>query len=546
MAPKTRNMDQDSSLARTATKRPPLPAGVGDDSRAEKCMSNFKEAKELRENWEDMWQEAYDYCMPNRSGFFEEETKGRKNTDDILDSTAVHALTDFTSRIRGGVVPDGSNWIDFRPGTDFTNESEIKEVAEGLEEIQTDLFESLGDSNASSETDEAITEMSIGTGVLHVEEGGVDMPFRFTAVPLSEVYVNQGPFGALDEVYRDLRVRAENIKIKWPDAVIPKDLADLIKDSPRKPVHLIEATYRDWTSKEHKYRHEIVWPDEPAIIWSKVLIGEGSSPWIPFRWAKAAGEVWGRGPLLATLPDVRTVNLTVELILENGEKAISGMWQSDDETINPDTIQFVPGTVIPKLPGSSGLEPLQTPSRLDFAQLILADMRDNIRKGLFSEPLGPNDGTTPASATEASFRISDLNRRISSPFGRLVSELVKPLTKRLLYIRREAGKIPLPTLNGRTIKMVPVSPLAKAADHEQILSIDRFLEQVGMRFGPEMLNLTVNAEETAKLLAELHGVPARLSRSAAEIEAIAERVASMQAQRVEDQGGNVQQLLPAA
>jgi hypothetical protein len=526
----------DQSLDATTVK--PLTVPGTANPKAERDLAGFAEAKTLREHWEPLWQECYDYGIPNRSGFYEKKEIGEKLTDNILDSTTVHAVTDFTSRIRGGLLPDGSRWVKFKPGTEFAEEDR-PDAETALAEVEQDMFDGLSDSNASSEFDEAVTEMSIGTGVLHVEDGGVEAPFRFTAVPLSEVYFLAGPFGGLDEVYRPLEVRAQDLLIKWPAGKLNDQLTKAVKDEPRKPVKLVEVTVRDWTSKEVRYEHRIIAPEyEKHIVFETEFNGEGSSPWIPFRWSRSAGEVWGRGPLLYTLPDARTVNLTIELILENAEKSIAGMWQSDDETINPATISFVPGTIIAKQPGTSGLEPLQAPGRLDFANMILSDMRDNIRKGLFSEPLGPTSGT-PASATEANFRIADLNRRITSPFGRLVNELVKPLTKRLLYIRREAGKIKLPRFNGKMLKIVPVSPLAKAADVEQILSIDRFLEQVGGRFGPELMNAVVDGRLLTSILADLHGVPFEVIRDQAGVEKVVGQAA--EAQAMMQGGGQVPQ-----
>ena len=57
---------------------------------------------------------------------------------------------------------------------------------------------------------------------------------------------------------------------------------------------------------------------------------------------------------------IKTTNLTVEMILENAQMAISGIYQlEDDGIVNTDTIQLLPGTVIPKAPGSAGLQPIQ-------------------------------------------------------------------------------------------------------------------------------------------------------------------------------------------
>ena len=81
--------------------------------------------------------------------------------------------------------------------------------------------------------------------------------------------------------------------------------------------------------------------------------------------------------------------------------------------------------LIPVAPGSKGLIPIAAASNFDVAQLILQDMRANIKKALYMEALGRPEGT-PMTATEVSERMADLSRQIGSSFGRLQSELLKP------------------------------------------------------------------------------------------------------------------------
>ena len=51
--------------------------------------------------------------------------------------------------------------------------------------------------------------------------------------------------------------------------------------------------------------------------------------------------MYGRGPLINALSAIKTTNLTIELILENAQMAISGIYQMDDDgVINPDTINL--------------------------------------------------------------------------------------------------------------------------------------------------------------------------------------------------------------
>ena len=48
--------------------------------------------------------------------------------------------------------------------------------------------------------------------------------------------------------------------------------------------------------------------------------------------------------------------------------AISGIYQMDDDgVVNVDTINLVPGTVIPKAPNSQGLQPIRAAGNFDVA-----------------------------------------------------------------------------------------------------------------------------------------------------------------------------------
>jgi len=261
------------------------------------------------------------------------------------------------------------------------------------------------------------------------------------------------------------------------------------------------------------------------------MSGVGSNPFICFRWSKCAGEVYGRGPLMNALSAIKTTNLTIELILENAQMSISGIYQMDDDgVVNPDTIQLVPGSIIPKAIGSAGLQPIQAAGGFDVAQLVLGDMRLNIKRALYNDMLG-NPDRTPASATEVAERMADLSRRIGSAFGRLQAELVQPVLQRVIYILKKQGRIDLPTVNGREVKIKSVSPLAQAQANQDITSVARFLELIQGRFGPEMMQLLVNSEETAAFLAKKFGVPDTLIRDENErkqLVAMAQQMAQQQ------------------
>ena len=259
--------------------------------------------------------------------------------------------------------------------------------------------------------------------------------------------------------------------------------------------------------------------------------GVGANPFIAFRWSKASGEIYGRGPAVNALSAIKTCNLTIELILENAQMAISGIYQIDDDgVINVDTINLVPGTVIPKAPNTQGLQPVRAAGSFDVANLILNDMRNNIKRALYNDMLGdPNK--TPASATEVAERMADLSRKIGSAFGRLQAEMVQPVLQRVIYILKKQGRVEMPTVNGREVKIRSVSPLAQAQSNQDIVSLNRFLQTVGNTFGPEMLNILISSEEAAVYLAKKFGIPDTLIRDVEDRKEIVRLAQQMQQQQ---------------
>ena len=58
-----------------------------------------------------------------------------------------------------------------------------------------------------------------------------------------------------------------------------------------------------------------------------------TNPYIVFRWSVASGELYGRSPIMRALPDIKTANKVVELVLKNATIAVSGIWQADDDGV---------------------------------------------------------------------------------------------------------------------------------------------------------------------------------------------------------------------
>ena len=496
---------------------------VNTSDKANAILEKYKEAVAVKDHWREKFEEAYEYCLPNRESFYD-ESPGQKRTDKIFDETAVVGVQEFASRLQSGIVPTFARWADFQAGVEIPEEQK-SQVNLQLDKITEYVFEVLQNSNFNQEVHESFMDLAVGTGCMLVEEGDAINPVKFTAVPLPKVCLLNGPDGKIDTVYRTRKVKPEHIKVLYPKAVMPENF-DLLQQ--KKELTIIEAVYKIYQDNVEKYKYCVVLDNPKAVIFEEEYEGEGSNPYLVFRWNKASGEVYGRGPIFNAMGAIKTCNLTVELILQNAQMSVSGVYTyEDDGVINPDNIALVPGSLIPVAPGSRGLSAIQSASNFDVAQLVLNDMRQNIKKALYMEALGRPEGT-PMTATEVSERMADLSRQIGSSFGRLQSEFIHPLLKRIIRILSKQGRIELPKVNGREVKIGARSPLAQAQHMQDVSDVNRFNEIIAGTFGPQMINVIVNQNETAKYLAQKMNLPEKLIRDEEEQKQIVQQISQLQ------------------
>ena len=498
------------------------------DPVAKEYLKRYERAKAKRTNFVDVFEECYEYALPQRESFYY-EVSGQRRDDKIFDETAVVGVQEFASRLQSGLVPNFARWADLTAGSE-TPKEQRDVVNNELEEVTEYVFEILQNSNFAQEVHESFMDLAVGTGVLVCEEGDAINPIRFSAIPLPHVILDTGPDDRIDHVFRERKqIRFDQLPMLYPKGNFNPELQALINNKSDQTTTVLEIVCRNYTkTNEEAFLHYAICMTTKSVLMQREMSGVGSNPFICFRWSKCAGEVYGRGPLFNALSAIKTTNLTVEMILENAQMAISGIYQmEDDGVINPDTINLVPGTIIPKAMGSAGLQPIQAAGSFDVAQLVLGDMRNNIKRALYNDMLGdPN--RTPASATEIAERMADLSRRIGSAFGRLQVELVQPVLQRVVHILKKQGRLEVPTINGREVKIRSVSPLAQAQANQGITAVSRFLELANGAFGPEAINVLINTEETAAYLAKKFGIPDNLVRDEQEREQILALMQQMQ------------------
>ncbi|BAE53037.1 portal protein [Paramagnetospirillum magneticum] len=472
-------------------------------------LRRYRKAKERRSTWESHWQECYDYALPLRDGMFHSSVPGERKADRLFDGTAPDCVDQLAASLLSELTPPWAQWFGLAAG-DQMPEADRDQAAPLLERIAAVMQSHFDRSNFAIEMHQCYLDaVTGGTASLMFEEAppGEPSAFRFTSVPLGQVVLEEGPAGRLDVTFRRSELSVAALKARFPRAVLPREVIKAAADDPDLRLGVVEAV----VPVRGGYSYAAVLDDDG----SDLVLGRGqfsSSPFLNFRWLKAPGEVYGRSPVMKALPDIKTANKVVELVLKNATIAVTGIWQADDDgVLNPANIKLVPGTIIPKAVGSAGLQPLTAPGRFDTSQLVLDDLRGRIRHALMGDKL--SQPASPAlTATEVLQRADDMARLLGATYGRLQSELLTPLILRAIHILRRRGEIPPLQVDGRTIDLQYRSPLAQNQGRRDARNVLNWLGALSS-LGPSAL-ATVDSDAAARWLARAFNVPSELIRAA--------------------------------
>ena len=474
---------------------------------AEDVLKRHEKALIKKEDFRNLYEEAYEFALPQRNlydGHYDGKVGGTKKMNRVFDSTAINSTQRFANRMQSGIFPPQRKWCRLEPGPDIPEDR--KAEAQAALDIYNDrLFSTLKQSNFDIAIGEFLLDLSVGTAVMMVQPGDEVNPINFIPVPQYLVSIEEGANGQVDNVYRRIRMKGEAIQRQWIDADIPSELQKKIDDKPTDDVELVEATVFDQKRGDYCY-HVIHKESKTELVYRRMEY----SPWIVSRYAKVAGEIYGRGPLITALPDVKTLNKTLELVLKNASLSISGVYTAaDDGVLNPNTVKIMPGAIIPVArnggPQGESLRPLPRAGDFNVSQIVMNDLRQNIKRILLDESLPP-DNMSARSATEVVERMKELSQNLGSAFGRLINETMIPLVSKMLQVMDERGIITLPLkVNGLEVKISPVAPLAMAQNMEDVQNILQYA-QIAQQAGPAG-QTTIKIEEMMDYIAEKLGVP---------------------------------------
>jgi len=493
-----------------------------------------REARAFSEmaQWADTLEDAYDYFLPQRS-LFGSKVKGQKKMDKIFDSTSLEAIQIGASKLQESIAPIWSRWATFEPANQVVQLLESEDVGVSLEDVRDNLqkqaeivFDYINRSNFATQFYEASLDLLIGTATMKIDESDdPENPISFHAIPQKGIAFEEGVNGTVETHWRRFELKARDLERTWVGFKPSEEVRNKISKSPDMMVEVSEGVV--YLPKKDTY-YGCVWvKGEDRISWKEDF--GSSSPFVTGRYTKCAGETRGRGVALQCLPDVRSLNKVKEFVLQKAAIDLAGMYTAtDDGVTNPYNIVISPGVVIPVGSNNSSnpsIQRLDTGTNLQLAQFEILELQKAIKTAFFNDLRDP--AAPVRSATEVAIESRELAKRIGSAFGRLQTEILIPILKRVVHILTRRGLIQSLELGGREVDIKFLSPLAKAQDGEDILSVQQAVQFVLQNAGPDQAKIGFRLEDFGTWVAEKTGMPAELVRSDAEKQQVVQAGAQM-------------------
>ena len=417
-----------------------------------RLAKSFETAKRVRAQYEDILQECSDYLLPGRHSFQAEKEMGDIRINKIYDSTGPNALIKAASGLYSRASNPYSKWFSMGlMSTHVPVQNLPANIRQWLDDTVNALRGLMAKPIAPVMYQGYLDALGLGTCMSYVEEDDLSV-FRAKAIPLDQVYFLEGPFGVVDTVFRYYKMTARQIYYEFEDGHIPEVIKHCMQDDPERSFKVIHATY----PRPGKERNPDQTENDPLSFpigtmyvlendWDHPMLESGyrEMPYATLRLEKLPGEIWGRGPGLSALPDVRTLNESMRLILDASHMAIRPPMDVPTEAyITPFMLTPAAMNLNQDMSGRRAT-PMNTVGQLQITYQMLEERRAAVREAFFNDQLQLTGGPD-MTAYEVSKR-SEQQMILMGPWqGRLELEYYEPIINRCFAIAARAGVLPEP------------------------------------------------------------------------------------------------------
>lgn len=485
-------------------------------------LKRFSKAKGRAEHYTELYEEAYRWFQPHKENFSQKQTEGKDLRWYIYDNTAEESLETGASRIQMMVAPYNENWVSF--DVDERTKQVIKDnfpeyekqMSVFLKKYTDQVFEFIHNSNYNQQFNESLKDFLIGTGSMICNETDDDNdPFVFSSIHPSQLFLEEDLDGTPKTVFRERDLQANLIQSLWQNAKLSQKLTEEIKENPTDTKKIKEGVIYDYENKTFKYN---VYVGDEKIIDEEFV----KSPFMVYRYAKLSQELYGRGPALQSVDDVKILNAAVKGQIVAAEKSVSEVWITSSENhsnmelgktkqggleLQDDQLLVVSDVEQFKRLGFDGSASILNDTLINAKQFA-------IKNRLLAGTVERSDSITRAPEEIQSIlqeRANDLN----AMFSRLDRECLKVMFERVVEILTRRGLLTslepiLETLaeigidpSDASLVLKYESPIAKIKQQKEAQTIINTISNATNIFGYETVSTAYDLEYYASKYAEL-------------------------------------------
>lgn len=498
---------------------------------AQDIISRFRKNESSRTQVEDTWDWIERYISPYRGRFFKDEKS--ENSIEwrrpwVYDATAIMAAQNLASSLHARLTSASIKWFNLSFRDNDLNEDQ--EALEWLEDCSKICWEALQDSNFNVQISETYQDLvCFGTSIILEDQDMDEGEFKglnFKSVPIKECFFETDHKGDVGIFYRHLEWTLLEIEQFFEGQPIPEYISKQIAEKeqdPNKKFDIIYCIYRrngikadenssNTSSEKRPYGFKYVMLDSAMTIGDEG--GYYEMPAFVPRWRSTSSSIWGNSPAMIALSDTLTLNRTIELNLKAVEKALDPPTLTTNRGLISDLDLNAGGLTVVR--DIKELTTFESKARFDVTYQEMDRLRNNINSYFYIPQLilPPMEGT-PATATEISVRMQQLEALISPTLGRLQVDMLDPIIQRTFRILWRSGMLPEAPQSvvesGSETEIEYTSPMAKTLDSSNAQAIERWVMTLGgmSEVYPDVMDIP-DFDEIAKTLAKMLGVSARL------------------------------------
>jgi len=508
------------------------------------------------------------FTAPSRAGILSDRVPGHSITDDVYDSTPSFAAGISAKYISGSITNPAAIWSRFKNRNPEANK--IDSIREWQEECTNRWHAELNRSNFYQAHYQVLIDWLMGTGLNIVMETPISEQARtrkkglyFITEKIGRFLLAEDPTGQVSTVYRKFSYTAEQIVRRWTlekcSDKVKKAWSEMRLDERFEIIHAIEP--RDPSAKRtYSGAKGYPWASCYVIRDEKFILEESGFEEFPAqapRYEKCAGEVLGRGPAEVCFPDTKTLNAAKRMGFEDWALKIRPPTMVAHDAIMG-KLRLVPaGLINLRIAGRTigdSMAPYQTGSHPEVSQIKEEELRKSIRQAFFVDQIlmMMEVEKTEMTAYEFSKKLELMNRILGPVYQQLVYEDLNRLHDRGFALMWRMGLFSPPPREifefvgdeGLVLDTEFVSPLVlaqKAGDVDAIMQGTMEVAKIGA-LEKELTGYTevfdlIDTDKSARLIFDIRGVPATVTRSEDEVKSI--RDARQEKQGEEEQQQNV-------